>query len=72
MENQDFISPYIPNTESDRRLMLETIGVESTEELFEDIPEDHRNPTSTHVPRRPFPRVLQARALAHRDGPARS
>jgi len=59
MENQDFISPYIPNTESDRRLMLETIGVESTEELFEDIPEDHRNPTLS------LPKPLSELDLSH-------
>ncbi len=30
--------PYIPNTDDDRRAMLEAIGVASEEELFADIP----------------------------------
>ena len=44
MESPGFISPYTPNTEADRRLMLEKIGVESVEELFKDIPAQHREP----------------------------
>ncbi|MCF7890617.1 aminomethyl-transferring glycine dehydrogenase subunit GcvPA [Candidatus Bipolaricaulota bacterium] len=31
---------FIPNTDSDRREMLEDIGVDSLEELFSDIPDD--------------------------------
>lgn len=38
-------SPYVPNTEDDRRAMLQVIGVESVEELFADIPEGYRQPT---------------------------
>ena len=38
-------SPYVPNTEDDRRAMLKAIGVESVEELFADIPEGYRQPT---------------------------
>lgn len=38
-------SPYVPNTEEDRRSMLQAIGVESVEELFADIPEGYRQPT---------------------------
>ena len=38
-------SPYVPNTEDDRRAMLQAIGVESVEELFADIPEGYRQPT---------------------------
>ncbi|MCY4578814.1 MAG: aminomethyl-transferring glycine dehydrogenase subunit GcvPA [Chloroflexi bacterium] len=46
MTNQDsYISPYSPNTDADRRLMLDAIGVDSVDELFSDIPEEHRNPT---------------------------
>ena len=45
MENGNFVSPYVPSTESDRRYMLDAIGVDSVEELFQDIPEQHRNPT---------------------------
>ncbi|MEE2885383.1 MAG: aminomethyl-transferring glycine dehydrogenase subunit GcvPA [Chloroflexota bacterium] len=44
MENIPFKSPYTPNTGSDRRQMLEVIGVSDPDELFEDIPEGYRNP----------------------------
>ena len=36
-------SPYIPNTDADRSAMLREIGVSSTEELFQDIPERFRS-----------------------------
>ena len=45
MERAEFVSPYAPSTESDRRRMLDAIGVDSVEELFQDIPAQHRNPT---------------------------
>jgi glycine dehydrogenase subunit 1 len=32
--------PYIPNTLEDEKIMLKSIGVESIQELFSDIPED--------------------------------
>ena len=35
---------YIPNIETDRREMLRTLGIESVQELFADIPEEFRNP----------------------------
>ncbi|HIK98043.1 MAG TPA: aminomethyl-transferring glycine dehydrogenase subunit GcvPA, partial [Dehalococcoidia bacterium] len=38
------ISPYIPNTEADRELMLAAIGVSSIDDLVLDIPEAHRFP----------------------------
>ena len=44
MERPGFVSPYTPNTDSDRRVMLDEIGVASVEELFKDIPAQHRNP----------------------------
>ena len=44
MSNNDFTSPYTPNTDADRRQMLDAIGVDSADELFADIPEAHRNP----------------------------
>ena len=44
MASQKFSSPYSPNTDDDRRQMLDAIGVDSVEELFEDIPVEHRNP----------------------------
>ena len=36
-------SPYLPNTDADRGLMLREIGVSSIEELFQDIPERYRH-----------------------------
>ena len=39
-----FTSPYTPNTDSDRRIMLDAIGVDSVDDLFSDIPAEHRNP----------------------------
>ncbi len=36
--------PYIPHSDADRNAMLETIGVPSLEDLFEDIPERARFP----------------------------
>jgi glycine dehydrogenase subunit 1 len=36
-------SPYIPTTKADREIMLKEIGVESIEDLFEDIPEKFRH-----------------------------
>lgn len=38
------MSPYLPQTENDLRDMLETIGLSSVEELFEDVPAQHRFP----------------------------
>lgn len=34
--------PYIPNSSNDEKLMLESIGIKSADELFEDIPADVR------------------------------
>ena len=45
MASDGFTSPYTPNTDAERREMLEAIGVSSVEELFEDIPAELRNPT---------------------------
>lgn len=36
-------SPYIPNTDADRRAMLREIGVSSIDELFRDVPEKFLN-----------------------------
>mgnify|MGYP006293353685 CR=1 FL=1 len=36
--------PYIPHSDADQRAMLAAIGVESIEELFEDVPEAVRFP----------------------------
>ncbi|MFC1935402.1 aminomethyl-transferring glycine dehydrogenase subunit GcvPA [Chloroflexota bacterium] len=38
-------SPYTPNTASDRREMLQAIGVPSVQELFGDIPAAFRDPS---------------------------
>ena len=45
MQSREFTSPYSPNTESDRRQMLEAVGAASVDELFRDIPQKFRNPT---------------------------
>ncbi len=39
-----FQSPYVPNTDDDRRQMLDAIGVGSVENLFTDIPAALANP----------------------------
>ena len=39
----EFRSPYVPNTDPDRRVMLDAIGVDSVAELFDDIPENYLN-----------------------------
>ena len=52
MQKVDFVSPYVPNTDSDRRQMLDAIGVDSVEELFQDIPAQHRNPVLNLPPPR--------------------
>ena len=36
--------PYIPLTDDDRRAMLATVGVASVDELFADLPAEHRDP----------------------------
>ena len=41
MTSDGFQSPYVPNTDSDRRAMLDAIGVDSVAELFADIPEGY-------------------------------
>ena len=37
-------SPYSPNTDNDRREMLTAIGVNSVDDLFQDIPAEYRGP----------------------------
>ena len=36
--------PYIPLTDEDRRTMMRTVGIASTDELFAEIPSEHRDP----------------------------
>ena len=43
MASNEFQSPYVPNTDPDRRAMLDAIGVDSIEELFADIPDGYLN-----------------------------
>ena len=38
MNSSSFQSPYVPNTDHDRRVMLDAIGVDSVDELFRDVP----------------------------------
>lgn len=42
--------PYIPHTEADRQAMLKTIGVESIEDLFCEVPENLRFQKELDVP----------------------
>ena len=34
--------PFVPHTREDEKFMLDTIGVNSIEDLFDEIPEDLR------------------------------
>lgn len=54
--------PYIPNTESDERAMLEAIGADSLEDLFRDIPEALRLRRELALGE-PLPELETARAL---------
>jgi glycine dehydrogenase subunit 1 len=38
------MAPYLPQTDEDLRLMLETIGVPTVEALFDNVPEQYRFP----------------------------
>ena len=40
-----FQSHYIPNTQQEQAEMLATLGLSSIDELFLDIPQEHRNPS---------------------------
>jgi len=40
-----FQFPYIPNTPDEQASMLATLGVDSIDELFADIPQEFRNPS---------------------------
>ena len=44
MTNGHFQSHYIPNTPGEQAGMLASLGVSSIDELFADIPQEHRNP----------------------------
>ena len=60
--------PYVGNTEADRRAMLDALGLESIEELFADIPADHRFPALELPPARSEMDILRdAAELATRN-----
>ncbi|WP_017941310.1 MULTISPECIES: aminomethyl-transferring glycine dehydrogenase subunit GcvPA [unclassified Thioalkalivibrio] len=42
--------PFIPHTEEDIRAMLDSIGADSVEDLFDEIPADLRSPPLTGIP----------------------
>jgi len=44
------LSPYIPNTREDQKKMLEEIGIESLNDLFESIPQSLRLKTKVNLP----------------------
>jgi len=50
---------YIPNTDADRQAMLRTIGVQSTADLFRDVPEQRRFPKLNLPPALSEMEVLQ-------------
>ena len=59
-------NPYVANTEDDRRIMLDAIGVHSLDDLFADIPEAHRNPSLNLPPPLSEPELLaELSTLAH-------
>lgn len=69
MDSHGFVSPYSPNTDSDRREMLDAIGVDSVEELFEDIPEAYRHPPLNLPPPKSEMELLRyAEELASMNG----
>lgn len=43
---------YLPNTEADRKAMLDTLGIDSVEALFSDIPEKARFARELNLPKR--------------------
>ncbi len=37
-------NPYIPNTDADRAIILERLGIDSVDRLFDELPAEHRDP----------------------------
>jgi len=63
--------PYIANTDADRRAMLATIGVASSDELFADIPPEFRIEGLSLPPALSEPELArELSALAERNRPA--
>ncbi len=50
---------YIPNTEGDRAIMLEAIGVQSIDDLFDDVPPAARNPQINLPPALSEPELMR-------------
>jgi len=63
---------YLPNTEDDRKAMLEVIGVDSVDALFADIPAAVRLQRPLNLPpaQSEWEMLRQLRALASRNTPA--
>jgi len=62
--------PFIGNTDADRRAMLDRLGRASTDELFADIPEQHRFPQIDLPPAQSELEVLRnLDSLARRNAP---
>lgn len=62
--------PYIPHTENDVNEMLSSIGVNSIDDLFDEIPKPLRNDTLNQVPVRASEMEVQRllRKRASQDG----
>jgi glycine dehydrogenase subunit 1 len=59
--------PYIPHTEEDRRIMLDTLGLRSMEELFVEIPEKYRKPELKLPPPISESEVLRELGILHHE-----
>jgi len=57
--------PFIPNTDADRKAMLERIGVESFEELISNIPEELRYKQAFNLPE-PLSEMEVVREVHHK------
>jgi glycine dehydrogenase subunit 1 len=64
-------TPYIPNTGADQAIMLERLGLERVEQLFDQLPAQYRDP-EIELPRRlseaELVGAMRRRAAANRDG----
>ena len=61
-------SPYISNTDADRKEMLRAIGVSSTADLFNDIPGTYRDPPlAIPEPLSELELIRELRALAQQN-----
>ncbi len=52
-------TPYIPNTDADREIMLDRIGVSSVDALFDQLPADYRDPPIDLPPALPEHELIQ-------------